>query len=112
MYAIVYIHNNRNKKIPMAKKYIHKEKVLQLKHDAILGSRYELVEVETDVTQYLGGGESMTHESTQVIPMGKPHRKGSSYTENELGELGSNNTFPIKINGHTIGEENKTSSKK
>ena len=95
----------------MAKKYIKKEKVLMLKHDVILGSTYELVDVETDVTQYLGGGESMTYESSLVIPMGKPHIKGSSYTENELEELGSNNTFPIKINGHTIGEETKASDK-
>ena len=111
MYAIVYIHIITNNKIPMAQKYIKTEKVLQLKHDVILGSKYELVEVETDVTQYLGGGESMTYESTQVIPIEKPHRKGSSYTENELEELGSNNTFPIKINGHTIGEEIKTSGR-
>jgi hypothetical protein len=111
MYAIVYIHKITNNKNPMAKKYIKKEKVLILKHDVILGSKYELVDVETDVTQYMGGGESMTYESTQVIPIEKPHRKGSSYTENELQELGSNNTFPIKINGHTIGEEIKTSGK-
>lgn len=96
----------------MAKKYIKKEKVLILKHDVILGSTYELVDVETDVTQYLGGGESMAYESTQVIPMGKPHIKGSSYTQDELQELGSNNTFPIKINGHTIGQETKASGNK
>lgn len=94
----------------MAKKYTKKEKVLVLKHDVILGSTYELVDVETDVTQYMGGGEAMYHEASVVIPIGKPDSHGDVMTQETIDQmLASNNTnpygFPIVINGHTIGDE-------
>ena len=108
----------------MAKKYIKKEKVLVLKHDVILGSTYELVDVETDVTQHMGGGEGMHYEANVIIPIGKPDSHGDVMTQEAIDKMiASNNTnpndFPIKINGHTIGDEkivavkkNKTTRKK
>ncbi len=111
----------------MAKKYIKKEKVLVLKHDVILGSTYELaelthsqtslVDVETDVTQYMSGGESMTYEASVVIPIGKPDVHGDVMTQEAVDKMiASNNTnpndFPIIINGHTIGHENVAVVKK
>lgn len=106
MYAIVYIHTTNKQIYPMAKKYTKKEKVLVLKHDVILGSTYELVEVESDVTQYMGGGEAMLYEASVVIPIGKPDKNGDVMTQETIEQsLGSNNTFPIEINGHTIGDE-------
>jgi hypothetical protein len=95
----------------MAKKYITKEKVLVLKHDVILGSTYELVEVESDVTNMVGGGEAMQHEASVVIPIGKPDSHGDVMTQESIDKMiASNNTnpndFPIIINGHTIGHEN------
>jgi hypothetical protein len=94
----------------MAKKYITKEKVLMLKHDVILGSTYELVEVITDVTHIVGGGESMAYEASVVIPIGIPDANGDVTTQEAIDKMiASNNTspydFPIKINGHTIGDE-------
>jgi len=106
MYAIVYIDTTNKEIYPMAKKYITKEKVLVLKHDVILGSTYELVEVITDVTHIVGGGESMAYEASVVIPIGKPDKNGDVMTQETIEQMmGSNNTFPIQINGHTIGEE-------
>ncbi len=64
----------------MEKKYIKKEKILVLKHDVILGSTYELQEVEVDVTQHMGGGENMMHEASVVIPLGKPDAHGDEIT--------------------------------
>ncbi len=101
----------------MAKKYIKKEKVLVLKHDVILGSTYELVEVESDVTQYMGGGESISYEASVVIPIGKPDKNGDVMTQEAIDKMiASNNTnpndFPIIINGHTIGDENVAVVKK
>lgn len=95
----------------MTKKYTKKEKVLVLKHDVILGSTYELVDVETDVTQYMGGGEAMHYEASVVIPIGKPDVHGDVMTQEAIDKMiASNNTnpndFPIIINGHTIGYEN------
>ena len=94
----------------MAKKYIKKEKVLVLKHDVILGSTYELVEVESDVTNMVGGGEAMHYEASVVIPIGKPDSHGDVMTQEAIDKMiASNNTnpyyFPIIINGHTIGDE-------
>jgi hypothetical protein len=101
----------------MAKKYIKKEKVLVLKHDVILGSTYELVDVETDVTQHVGGGEGMHYEASVVIPLGKPDSHGDVMTQETIDKMiASNNTnpndFPIIINGHTIGHENVAVVKK
>jgi hypothetical protein len=117
MYAIVYIDTTNKQIYPMAKKYIKKEKVLVLKHDVILGSTYELVDVETDVTQYMSGGESMTYEASVVIPIGKPDVHGDVMTQEAVDKMiASNNTnpndFPIIINGHTIGHENVAVVKK
>ena len=111
MYAIVYIHTTNKQIYPMAKKYIKKEKVLVLKHDVILGSTYELVEVESDVTNMVGGGEAMHYEASVVIPIGKPDSHGDVMTQETIDKMiASNNTnpndFPIIINGHTIGYEN------
>lgn len=101
----------------MGKKYSKTEKVLVLKHDVILGSTYELVDVQSDVTQYMGGGEAMYHEASVVIPMGKQDKNGDVITQETIEQMmGSNNTnpndFPIKINGHTIGDENVVVVKK
>ena len=122
MYAIVYIHTITNNNIiqtiyPMGKEYKKIEQVLTLKHDVILGSTYELIEVETDVTQYMGGGEAMHNEASVVIPIGRPDSHGDVITQEAIEQtLGSNNTnpndFPIKINGHTIGDKEITTGKK
>lgn len=117
MYAIVYIHTTNKQIYPMAKKYIKKEKVLVLKHDVILGSTYELVEVESDVTNMVGGGEAMYYEASVVIPIGKPDSHGDVMTQEAIDKMiASNNTnpndFPIIINGHTIGHENVAVVKK
>ena len=110
MYAIVYIHTTNKQIYPMTKKYIKKEKVLVLKHDVILGSTYELVDVESDVTNMVGGGEAMHYEASVVIPIGKPDVHGDVMTQEAIDKMiVSNNTnpndFPIIINGHTIGHE-------
>ena len=101
----------------MGKKYSKTEKVLVLKHDVILGSRYELIDVQSDATQYMGGGEAMYHEASVVIPIGKPDKNGDVMTQESIDKMiASNNTnpndFPIIINGHTIGGENVAVVKK
>ena len=53
----------------MGKKYTKKEKVLVLRHDVILGSTYELQEVEVDVTDLVGGKENMMYDASVVIPI-------------------------------------------
>lgn len=116
MYAIVYIHTTNNthtKQTTFYMKGIHykTEKQLVLKHDVILGSTYEIQNVLVDVTQYVGGGESMHYEASVVIPIGKPDSHGDVMTQEAIDKMiASNNTnpndFPIIINGHTIGYEN------
>lgn len=85
------------------------EKQLVLKHDVILGSTYEIQNVLVDVTQHVGGGEAMHYEASVVIPIGKPDSHDDVMTQEIEQMLGSNltspNDFPIKINGHTIGQE-------
>lgn len=114
MYAIVYIdttNNTHTKQTTFYMKGIHykTEKQLVLKHDVILGSTYEIQNVLVDVTQHVGGGEAMQHEASVVIPLGKPDSHGDVMTQEIEQMLGSNLTspydFPIKINGHTIGDE-------
>ena len=59
----------------------------------------------------------MHHEASVVIPMGKPDKNGDVITQETIEQMmGSNNTnpndFPIKINGHTIGDEKIVAVKK
>lgn len=94
----------------MGRKYVKKEKVLVLKHDVILGSSYELVDVETDVTQYMGGGESMTYESSVVIPLGKPDKNGDTITREAIQQSidkanASDMAVGLTIRDHVLGDE-------
>ena len=97
-------------KNPMGRKYIKKEKVLVLKHDVILGSTYELVDVETDVTQMVGGGETMTYESSVVIPLGKPDKNGDTITREAIQQSidkvnASDMVVGLTISDHVLGDE-------
>ena len=94
----------------MGRKYVKKEKVLVLKHDVILGSSYELVDVETDVTQYMGGGEAMTYESSVVIPLGKPDKNGDAITREAIQQSidkanASDMAVGLTIRDHVLGDE-------
>lgn len=94
----------------MGRKYVKKEKVLVLKHDVILGSTYELVDVETDVSQMVGGGESMAYESSVVIPLGKPDKNGDVITREAIQQSlditnASGMAVGLTIRDHVLGDE-------
>lgn len=94
----------------MGRKYVKKEKVLVLKHDVILGSTYELVDVETDVSQMAGGGESMAYESSVVIPLGKPDKNGDVITREAIQQSidkanASDMAVGLTIRDHVLGDE-------
>lgn len=94
----------------MEKKYTKKENILVLRHDVILGSTYELQEVDVDVTQHMGGGENMMYESSVVIPLGKPDVHGDIMTREALQESidknnASSNMIGLTIRDHVLGDE-------
>lgn len=94
----------------MGRKHIKKEKVLVLKHDVILGSTYELVDVDVDVTQQVGGGEAMAYEASVVIPLGKPDMNGDAITREAIQQSqdisnASSMAVGLTIRDHVIGEE-------
>lgn len=86
----------------MEKKYTKKENILVLRHDVILGSTYELQEVDVDVTSQVGGGESMMYESSVVIPIGKPDANGDAITREAIQE---SKGIGLTIRDHVIGDE-------
>lgn len=90
------------------------EKQLVLKHDVILGSRYEIenVLIKPQVPLSVQGGESMAYESSQVISLGRPDKNGVITRKAIKEAIEKTDAFPIKINGHTIGQETKASGNK